>query len=362
VRGLLAVLALVFLLIPTGSGAKSAAPLIGTRGSILSIAADGSRVAIATTGINQSCDRIVVWSPPGPAFATFKTGVHCGGEPSGGENLGQVALADTRVAWIEMSAGNNQYLNLETATLQNHKTREAAYAVNGNGAGGNPDGQYLGNLYGDGSLLAYNTWDVCAILPPGAVDDLADPCTGKLPRVTREEHVSSKEQIWGLVSGKRSKLHAGSDGFRIVAVDGGRIAAQRDSGAVTIFSGSGAALKTIAVPRGKFRGTAMQGKQLVTLRNGKLEVYDPGSGTFVKTIRVSGRSPVLRDVHGGIAVYVSGADVHSVRLSDGKDVAIHVPGSRPDAQIEGPGLFYSYNVAAKGRVVFVSHAALLQKF
>jgi hypothetical protein len=55
--------------------------------------------------------------------------------------------------------------------------------------------------------------------------------------------------------------------------------------------------------------------------------------------------------------------VHALRMSDGLDRVFRAPGGRPvlDAELEQPGLFYSYNVrhgAKKGRIAFVRLAEL----
>src|SRR5204862_6707742 len=73
----------------------------------------------------------------------------------------------------------------------------------------------------------------------------------------------------------------------------------------------------------------------------------------------------LEDFQSGIAVYVVGRDVHLLRLADRSDVRIRPPGIGPvHAQLEAPGLFYSYRPAAspgRGRVAFVPMAAVLAK-
>jgi hypothetical protein len=139
---------------------------------------------------------------------------------------------------------------------------------------------------------------------------------------------------------------------------------------VSLVLPSGAVTKTIGVPAGDFSGIAFQGRQLVVLRNGALEVYDVVSGGDkpVRTIPVPAGKlrPMLRDVQSGLAVYVRGTQVHVVRLADGRAVRINTPGAtRVDAEIESAGLFYSYNVqgtVTAGRVAFLPRAELLKKF
>jgi len=71
---------------------------------------------------------------------------------------------------------------------------------------------------------------------------------------------------------------------------------------------------------------------------------------------LSGGAPRLEDLDSGIAVYISDAYVHVLRLADGRDVALPSLGTSPQAQIEPAGLFYSYNVSDPtyaGRVAFI---------
>ena len=165
-----------------------------------------------------------------------------------------------------------------------------------------------------------------------------------------------------MTAGGKAHLRTGRDAYAVAAVDAGRIAVRRMDGSVVLLGG---------VPRvevaGPVDGVALRGNDLVTLEGDALQVYSAATGAAGKMVPLpSGTTkPVLRDVQWGIAVYVRGLQVHAMRLSDGRDVAITVPGSGPvDAQIEPFGLYYSYNLpksTAHGRVAFLPRAELLQK-
>ncbi len=330
------------------------------------MAADGPRVALATDGIAKSCDRVVVWNTTARSFSAFKAGTHCpGAETSGGQELQEIALADRRVAWLERAAGNLEDLTLRTAGLGGPRISTVEVAENGNGAQGSPDGGYVGNVFGDGDLIAYNTWRVCTVLPPGAVDETAKLCEGPQPAVSEETHAVAAQRLWKLVRGKKSPIGKGPQSYPVVAVDAGRIAVRQESGTMILLSSSGAVLRRIATSRGAVRGAALQGNDLVVLRSGGIDVYDARSGTLARTIPLPAGKALLRDVHSGLAVYVEGLVVHVVRLADGKSVSIKVPGSRPvDAQIEAPGLFYSYTLpgsTAKGRIAFLPLSEVKRK-
>ncbi len=363
----LLVLAVAAAVSAPGAGAKPPV-LFGTHGLVERIAADGTRVALETTATG-GCDRVVVWNEATKAFSVWKTGINCpGGATSGGQSVTELALAGTRVAWIEEAAGNLQDLSLRTATIgQAAPKLVGPVAENGNGASSDPTGDYLGRLFGNGSLLAFNTWHVCEALAKGAVDEtaisLCSTPSSTAQNVDEIENANLRTDVGGIVKTATS----GPSAFTIVAVNAGRIAVQQQNGSVILYSSTGTVLKTIPVPSGTFAGTVLSGNQLVTLRNGALEVYDATSAGLTKSIPVAAPKPTLRGASGGLAVYVSGTAVHVVRLSDGKDVAIQPPGSAPvDAQIVPAGLFYSYNVptnkTAPGRVAFLSTAAVVNLF
>lgn len=345
----------------TGAAPAAASTIFGTRGSITAIAADGMRVAIATTALKRSCDRIVVWDAAAKTFARFDAHTNCpGGETSGGQRVAEVALAGARVGWVESSSGNFQDLTLRTALLWEKKIAGVAFAENHYGADASLDGDWIGKLYGDGSLLAFNTWHLCETQRPEG----EPPCE---PGVESGYTIVTEQRLWKLAGGVKAPVRAGPDALSIVAVDGGRIAAQRESGPVTVFGAAGAVLGTIAVPPGSFAGTVLQGSRLVALRNGALEVYDLGSGALAKTIELAPGKPApeLRDVQGALAVYVRGLKVHVVRVTDGREATIAAAGEGPvDAQLEPAGLFYSYQLprsTAHGRVAFVPLAELERK-
>jgi hypothetical protein len=71
----------------------------------------------------------------------------------------------------------------------------------------------------------------------------------------------------------------------------------------------------------------------------------------------------MEDAAGDLALYVVGAAIHVLRLSDGRDVVIDTPNATEPifARLVPNGLFYAFNVAyAKrpGRLVFVTRSEL----
>jgi hypothetical protein len=351
--------------------AGAASPvLFGTHGTVQRIAGDGNRVALETT-TPGGCDRVVVWNEATKAYSSWATDLNCpGGGTSGGQSVTELALAATTAGWIEESAGDTiEDLTLATATVGHAKPNLSVLShVYENGTpNSDPTGDWLGNLFGSGTLLAFNTWHVCEELPTGTVDEgEMSYCSTPSP-TSQIVDVTQNPLLQTDIGGAVKTVASGPTSTTIVAVNGGRIAVQQSNGSVLLYSSTGALLNTISVTAGASAGTALSGTQLVTLGNGTLDVYDTASGTLTKSIPITAPKPTLRGASGGIAVYVSGTALHLVRLSDGKDVTIHPSGSAPvDAQITTSGLFYSYNVptnhTAPGRVAFVSTANVVSLF
>ena len=183
-----AVLAVVAAVLTAGA-APGSAHTLETSGRVIDLAADRGRVAIGVEATSRTCDRIVVWTPGRRKTASWDARTSCppGDQTSGGEFLVEVGLAGARAAWVEAYQGNLQDLLLWAKPLSGRRS-QVAFAENGNGAGENPEGDYLGRLHGDGTLLVYGTWSVCIAYPPGAILDLPPrpPCdaatTGAEPR------------------------------------------------------------------------------------------------------------------------------------------------------------------------------------
>jgi hypothetical protein len=103
----------------------------------------------------------------------------------------------------------------------------------------------------------------------------------------------------------------------------------------------------------------LDGGTLVVWRFGVLEAYDVATGA----LQLSRPLPSgfrLADVDGGIAVLLSTDSVMLLRLADGRSMTLH-RGQEPTlADLEPPGLYYSYATGdGGGRVVFVPRADLL---
>lgn len=340
-----------------GWAGRAATVTFSTNGDVEAIAADGLRVAVATSN-PSGCDSVSVWTAGTKSSQSFESKNACEGGVLQG--IPEIAIAGTRVAWVATTGGNELEMYLESARLGTPKVSVVASAVNDDGAAGGIDGNWLGNLYGDGSLLVFNTWYACAVVRP-----IGDPPCAAGTRAGSE--IDSRQTLWKLSALRKTRVAAGAGAFAVIAVSGGRIAVENPAdGGVSILDSGGHPVSTAAITAGTGSGTAFDGAQVVTLRNGVLQAYNASSGHLDASVSLpSGGAPFLRDLQGGLAVYVRGRQIHVVRLADGKDATFVAPGKGAvDAQIEPAGLTYSYNVVrskAHGRVVFVPTADLQAK-
>ena len=380
-------LAIVILLAVGSLPAAAAAPSNGairtlrTAQPVRYIAADGSRIAVATTTDKQGiCDRIVVWSPRKRSTMSFKTGV-CN-DVSTIDDIWGLALAGKTALWLEAGGGNWIELGVFSHTLGSKKTKlvspSASYSLSAYESDEYGPYSFLGNVFGAGNLLVFNSWTACMEVPAGwdgATCPQSAPGSGpvmlysnqKLLKVANGKDVevasapNTQIAVTGPVSVEGPSV-AVAVAPAIVAVDAKRIAAQNPDGSVTIYSAKGAVLKSIPVHPGTFSGFALQGSQLVTIRNDKLELYSVSSGKLVKAIKVPDGS-LLGGLEKGLVTYVD-YRIHVLRLSDRKDVTFSsLRSDFVDARIDAAGLFYAYNTSghAPGRVVFVPYAKVLKK-
>jgi FG-GAP-like repeat len=337
--------------------------VLSTSGLITKLAADGNRVAVKTTvQSSRSCGKVIVWTAPGRKSKTFSTSnpgclsILC---QRGSGCVDELALGDGQVAWISRSGGNTLELMVITAKLSAGAPRMIEHAVNGFGAGGDPEGSWIGQLLGGGPVLAYSGWRLAC----ESLDEYAcDVGEAKL-RVT-------DERIVRISAGRRVVVKRGPGSRPLSAVGGGRMAVEAD-GAVTVLAANGAPVAIApAVPGNPPRGIALSRTRLAILRTFTLDVHDPATGTAVKSIALGPAAALqLASVNSTIALFRGPRRVVLVRLRDGKLISLPITSSRAaslvDARLTEAGLFYAYNVrrpAPRGRIVFEPTARLLARF
>jgi hypothetical protein len=311
------------------------AHVLRTPAPIVDLSADGSRAAVVSGDV--LCGPIAIWSPRGSASWIP------GSSECGDGSMEEFVLAGTRVAWtVETDTNNLDYTDLETGTPGRQALRVTSTDHN--------EGDYLGNLAGDGPLLVYNTWRGGFRWEGGRV-------APRLWRVVGER-----------AAGARLVL-AGPDALDVVAVGAGRIAVLRPDGRLVLLDSKGKRLSAFRLGRQGVEAVTLTGSILVVLRGKTVEVRDATTGTVKHCWPAASSSGAieLEDAHGNFAVYVAGIAIHLLRLSDGRDLvlAIAKQAGPAHAELEPERLYYSYNEtgsAKPGRVAFVPYRELTARF
>jgi hypothetical protein len=333
--------------------------VLATRGEITKLAIDGKRVAVMTTKIKGICGRVVVWAPPGRKTTSFASTKSCGSAGCGGGGcVDALALGDGHVAWITRAGGLTLELSVIVAKVSGGKRWGVDWVTNGDGAGGDPNGGWVGELVGGGPWLGYNNWEVCFKDHPGSDCQPGDPETGR-----------KNEMLVRISAGRRVVVKRGADTYRLAAAGGGRIAVETN-GAIVVRTPRGSRLATVsAVDGNPPRAIALTRAHLAVQRTFTLDLYAPAKGVKTKSIPLGPAGTLtLAGVNAKLALLVGAHRLVLVRLSDGKLIAFPL-GKKPPAivgaRLDGAGLFYAYNppkASAKGRVVFEPTAKLLARF
>jgi hypothetical protein len=244
------------------------------------------------------------------------------------------------------------------APLRGGRTKQLDYQVNGDRAGGDPTGGWVGNLVGAGSVLAYNRWTQACDRPPDATCGDGDP----LLRVTGERLVR-------IVAGRPAVVAQGPSAFALTAAGGSRFAVARADGVATITA-AGAPLAFVADPQSAIRGVGLSASTLALERTFTLDLYKPSSGAALRSILLGPAAALqLAGVTDKYALLRGPRRVVLVRLRDGAMARLAFPSgvirSLVEARLTDAGLFYAYNLkrgADPGRVVFVAAPALAAAF
>lgn len=289
-----------------------------TNGWIETIAMDGPRLAYDVH--SRRCNTLFVWNVVTGDGARVSGKRTCGADStSTGAGVREVAVAGRRVAWIVNLGGNTESDDyLYAAVLPAPRETLLASATRTGDVGGTLSGGWIGGLVGDAGLLAVGTWQT---------DDAGDVTAAGLRLI--------RPQGLGLVA-------AGPATVRPVAADDGRVAVARSDGTVALYSRQGKLLRTIT-PSSSSEVALASHTLVVLTRSRTLEVYDPSTGTAVKTLPVAPGAARI-DVQSGLLVYAAGRRVHLLRLADGRDVVLATaPRAIVGLQIEPPGVVYAYN-------------------
>lgn len=141
--------------------------------------------------------------------------------------------------------------------------------------------------------------------------------------------------IWRFDARGRSKLRTYPAPVILESVDGDRLLVDRDSSTLDVLTSKGALVSRLRRPHGG--GAAMRGGRIATISGRTLR-----AGTTTCRV-VTGAH--LEDVEGDLAVYSVETQLHLLRMSDGRDVRLRLPGQfgYAHARLSNGALFYAYN-------------------
>ncbi len=343
-----------------------------TRGKVVRLAANGNRVAALTTHIANSNDRIVVWRAPGSRFTRINTSVNSANPSAGFAYVNRLALGGGSVVWVEAGGGNYTSGNVYAAPIAGGPAK--SFDFYSNGPSGDPAGDHVGQLFGQGPLLFYNRWSNCRYTGDPDQDDPGCPVGGQI----------SGEKLLRISAGLRTVVGSGPGVFRLAAVGGGRLAlvatAQQawsgqwiGSGVVTVTTPAGVLVATVpAVAGDPPRAVMLSATHLLVERRQTIDSYNPATGALLASIpRGTPASLKLVGVNASMALLLGRHRLDLIRLSDNQRITLSLPAAAlacacpTDAKLTDAGLFYAYNVptaTAKGRIVFEPTANLLARF
>jgi hypothetical protein len=142
-------------------------------------------------------------------------------------------------------------------------------------------------------------------------------------------------------------------------------------GAVRVYGPTGKLVTSVPNPRGDpARAVALSTSRLAVERTFGLDLYSPSSGTKTRSLGLGPAAALgLAAVSSKLALLRGPRRIVLLRLADGKLTSLPLVSltAQPlvDVKLADAGLFFAYNVkktAQKGRVAFVSTAALLRRF
>src|SRR5919197_1179740 len=265
---------------------------------------------------------------------------------------------DIRVAWIEEGGGNILEMTVMAAPLRGGRTKQLDYKVNGDRAGGDPTGRWVGHLVGAGSVLAYNRWTQVCDRPADYTCGDGDPLV----------HMTG-ERLVRITAGRPAVLATGPSAFALAAAGGPRFAVARADGVASVTA-AGATLAFVADPQSAVRAVGLSASTLALERTFTLDLYKPSSGAALRSILLGPAAALQLDgVSDKYALLRNPRRVLLVRLRDGAMASLMLPSgvirSLVGARLTDAGLFYAYNLkrgADPGRVVFVATRALAAAF
>jgi Tol biopolymer transport system component len=290
--------------------------------SVVWMATDGTRAVPKVSAEKQP--RLTVWDAatghvqrgPIPCDSTY--------------GPGYLAIARQRLAWTCSEAGNTYYsVGLLTARLGARRGHGVA-SVSGDEEGGDN----IVGLIGHGDTIVFSNHH-------GGEQGPSDPWL-----VLTHKAKQCPESDLGY-DARAVCRPLGTGRGVTTAVDRGRVVAVTTTGVVRIISRQGRVLRSWSLAAGVV-AARLRGRTLAVQHAVTVDTYDVQSGAKRQSRELGtdgGPPPFLLGVQGDLVVYETGGAIHVMRLSNGRDKALRLPGAAPelDASFEPAGLFLSWN-------------------
>jgi Tol biopolymer transport system component len=311
------------------------ASTVATSSPVSALSADGRRVAFGVRPAVTDCEHVDLWAPGGGLVRLDYLPAPC---PRSDLAATSIALAGSRAAWVTSAPGDGGddscAFSFESATV----AEPAPRIVNvGEPYGSSCELRDIEHVRGDGGLLVFND---------------------------EPEHPARLVQL-GVGTRKCGEVLCTTlgNGRQAAPVDSvsGALIAVRSHAAVTVLDSHGTPVRRFAFAPADVYAARLDGHRLVVARSYTIESYDVATGAQELT-RPLPAGYELVDVDGGVAVSRRMDAVILMRLSDGASMRL-APGQGPVlADLEPPGLYYSYATGdGGGRVVFVPRAEVLRR-
>ena len=307
--------------IPTQTTQVRAAAAIQTDRPVGLISADSGRVAYTVGPTAADCEYVSIWSPARKSIVRVwpRRPAPCGDRAfTEFYPIYELALGGSVIAWSQVDGCGNSGCGSELLAAVLPRAPQDVADDDGTDYG---PGQwaYFGPL-GHGNMF---------LLPDGL-------------RVV-------------LATGNVRRCEPQGDGYTSIA--GGLIAVSRGAN-IAVLDDKCTLVSLLRVRTNSVNAALLDRRRLVVARPARLDVYDIASGARVLT----GPLPAgyrLTDVSGGIAVFRRGRRILVLRLSDGHSALLWPERGPVQAEIEAPGLYYSYATPdGRGRLELISTAEL----
>jgi Tol biopolymer transport system component len=321
--------------IPRGEWVTGAHTVV-TRAPIADLSADGPRVAFVSWAPATDCAHVSVWTPRRKGILRVSPGLPapCRGHGEGG--MYGVGLAGSRVAWAEvLGCGNYCDVTLESATLAARRPKEIG-PQDSFRAGEGEGSDY--HLHGKGHLLVFNDGSRLVRIGGGGRENCS-------------EHNASSVRIC-------STLRRGSHAAPVDSASKELIAI-RESDQVAVVDAHGTLVRTFPFTPDDVSAARLDSGHLVVARLAFLEEYDVATGVRELSLPLPARYTLADfDASQGIAMLRRPKTIMLWRLADGATRLLRLSHGPVLADLERPGLYYSYAVGQRGRLVFVPRSNL----